>query len=88
MSTYDEERLAALLQMLPPPPPGWVEAAQELPLMRRGLGEIVARAEDDAEFRAGLVSDLESTLEREGYEPDFVLHRALRRRLKKPKPEK
>ena len=85
MSSYDEERLAMLLRALPAPPRGWVEAAQELPLARLGLDDIVARAELDAAFREALTEDVDSTLAREGYEPDFVLHRAVRRRLRKPK---
>ncbi len=81
MNAYDEERLAALLRSLPPAPAGWVEAAQELPLARRTLDDIVARAEADAEFRRALVADLESALEREGYEPDARVIEALRRRF-------
>jgi hypothetical protein len=81
MNAYDEERLAALLRSLPPAPAGWVEAAQELPLARRTLDDIVARAEADAEFRRALLADLESALEREGYEPDVRVIEALRRRF-------
>lgn len=81
MNAYDEERLAELLRALPPAPEGWVEAAQELPLARRGLDEIVARAEADAEFRKALVADLEAALEREGYEPDPLLVDAVKKRL-------
>ena len=66
---------------MPPAPRGWVEAAQELPSARRGLDQIVARAEADAEFRARLVADLEYALEAEGYEPDAALLEALRRRI-------
>ncbi len=78
---YDEERLAELLQALPPAPAGWVKAAQELPLARRGLDEIVARAQADAHFREALLADLEASLEREGYEPDSVFLDAVKRRL-------
>jgi len=81
MTRYDEDRLAALLRVLPPAPEGWVTAAQELPLARRGLDEIVARAEADAEFRARLVADLEAALEAEGYERDPAVLEALRQRL-------
>jgi hypothetical protein len=81
MNAYDEERLAALLRSLPPAPAGWVEAAQELPLARRTLDDIVARAEADAEFRRALVADLNSALEREGYEPDVRVIEELRRRF-------
>jgi len=79
--TYDEERIAALLRHLPPAPEGWVRAAQELPVARRELDEIVARAEEDAAFRAALAADLEAALEREGYEPDRTLVDLLRKRL-------
>jgi len=78
---YDEERLAELLRALPPAPQGWVEAAQELPRVRRELDGIVARAEADAEFRKALIADLEEALKAEGYEPDFMPLDELRRLL-------
>jgi hypothetical protein len=81
MTRYDEERLADLLHALPPAPEAWVRAAQELPLMRKGLDDIVGRAEADAEYRARVVADLEAALEAEGHEPDPVIVEALRRRL-------
>ena len=81
MTHYDEDRLAALLRALPPAPEAWVRAAQELPLARVELDEIVARAEADAEFRERLVADLEAALEAEGYERDPVVLEALRQRL-------
>jgi hypothetical protein len=81
VSGYDEQRISELLAMLPPAPEGWVRAAQELPLARKGLDEIVARAEADAAFRARLLADLEQALAAEGYEPDPALADAVRRRL-------
>ncbi len=84
MSHSAEERLAELLRMLPPAPRGWVEAAQELPLARRGLDRIVARAEADARFRELLVADLEAALELEGVESDPAIVEALQRRLYLP----
>jgi hypothetical protein len=84
MSYSAEERLAELLRMLPPAPQGWVEAAQELPLARRGLDRIVARAEADARFRELLLADLEAALELEGVESDPKIQEALRRRLDLP----
>ena len=81
MTHYDEERLAELIAGLPPAPEAWVRAAQELPAARRGLDEIVARAEADAEFRARLLADLEGALEAEGYERDPALVEALRERF-------
>ena len=77
----NEERLAQLIRALPPAPEGWVRAAQELPLARRGLDDIVARAEADAAFRQRLVADLGAALREEGYEPDRALLDALRRRF-------
>jgi hypothetical protein len=81
MSAYDEDRLAQLIAALPPAPEAWVKAAQELPFARRGLDQIVERAEADAEFRRALIADLEATLAREGYEPDRQTVDALRRRF-------
>jgi beta-phosphoglucomutase-like phosphatase (HAD superfamily) len=81
MSAYDEERLAQLIGMLPPAPDGWVQAAQELPVARRGLDQLVARAEADAAFRAAVLADLESALEAEGVEPQPQVVEALRRLL-------
>ncbi len=81
MPTYDEEQLARLIAALPPAPAAWVEAAQELPLARQRLDELVSRAVEDAEFRRALIADLEAALEREGYEPDSVPLDELRRRL-------
>jgi hypothetical protein len=81
MTMYDEERLGTLLRILRPAPAGWVQAAQELPSARRSLDEIVARAEEDAEFRKELIAGLEAALEREGFDPDPRLVDELRKRL-------
>jgi hypothetical protein len=78
MTAFNEERLARLIRALPPAPAAWVRAAQELPLARAGLDEIVARAEADAGFKARLVADLEAALEAEGYERDPVVVEALK----------
>jgi hypothetical protein len=81
MTAYDEERLAKLIRALPPAPESWVRAAQELPLARGELDEIVARAEADAAFRRRLIADLEGALRAEGYERDPAVLAALRARL-------
>lgn len=83
MNTTPEERLAELLALLRPAPSAWVEAAQELPLARATLDELVARAEADAAFRQALVADLESALAAEGVEPKRTLVEALRERLER-----
>ena len=81
MTGYDEERIAELLRLLPAPPDGWVKAAQELPQARAEIGEIVARSEADAAFRAALVADLEAALAADGYEATPSVVAALRLRL-------
>jgi hypothetical protein len=78
---YDEGGIAELLTVLPPAPEAWVRAAQELPLARRELNDLVRRAEVDAAFRRRLSADLEGALRDEGLEPRPLLVRALRRRL-------
>ena len=82
MTSFGEERLARLIGALPPAPAAWVRAAQELPLAKSELDEIVARAEADLEFRARLIADLEAALEAEGYDRDPAVVDALSRRLK------
>ena len=77
----DEERLGELMRLLRPAPEAWVKAAQELPSARETIDEIVSRAEADLEFRAALVSDLETALGQAGYEPGERLLEALRQRL-------
>jgi hypothetical protein len=81
MRNYDEETLAGLLCSLPAAPQAWVKAAQEIPLARRGLDDIVERARADQAFREALIADLESALEGAGYEPDPALTDAVRERL-------
>ena len=81
MIHYDEERLAELLRALPPAPRGWVQAAQELPHVRRELDSLVARAEADERFRRELVADLERALSASGIEPRTRVIEELRRRL-------
>jgi hypothetical protein len=78
---YDEIRLGELLRALPPAPAGWVEAAQQLPRVRREMDDIVARAVADSEFRQALIDDLETALRGEGYEPEEIPLEDLRRRL-------
>jgi DNA-binding transcriptional regulator YdaS (Cro superfamily) len=76
-----EERLAALLALLPPAPEAWLEAARQLPAARAQIDGIVARAERDAAYRARVVSDLEQALAADGIEPSEALLRELARRL-------
>jgi hypothetical protein len=81
MNGHDEERLAALLRLLPPAPSGWVQAAQELPQARAEIAALVARAEEDAAYRAHVMADLEAALEAEGIAATPSVVAALRTRL-------
>jgi hypothetical protein len=81
MTGYNEERIAEMLRLLTAPPLSWVQAAQELPLARAAIGEIVARAEADAAFRSALVADFAAALAAEGYEATPSVVAALRLRL-------
>ena len=81
MRDYDEETLALLLRTLPAAPEAWVKAAQEIPLARRGLDDIVERARADRAFREALFADVESTLEAAGYNHDPALADAVREHL-------
>ena len=81
MTAYDEEKLGEFLSALPPAPEAWVKAAQDLPVMRRGLDDIVERAESDEDYRRRVIEDPATVLE----EADVVAHgdaiELLRKRL-------
>jgi hypothetical protein len=59
-----------------------VRAAQELPQVRRGLDDLLVRAEADAALRARLIADLESTLADAGIEPTRHVISDVRERLR------
>ena len=84
MNGFDEERIGRLLRLLPPAPEGWVRAAQELPQVRRGLDDLLARAEADSALRQRLIADLESTLADAGIEPTRHVLADVRDRLRSP----
>jgi hypothetical protein len=84
MATTDIEELGRLIAALPPTPEGWVRAAQELPQVRRGLDELLGRAEADAALRSKLIADLESTLAAAGIEPTRQVLADVRERLRSP----
>ena len=79
--TTPEERIAELLRALPAPPMGWVEAAKELPAVRRDLDTLLERLERDERLRERAVADLEAMLRAEGVKPTPVVVAHLRRRL-------
>jgi hypothetical protein len=81
MTSETVEELARLMAVLPPAPAGWVEAARDLPQLRAELTDLVARAEQDAELRARLTSDLEAALTESGIEPTPRILAEARRKL-------
>ncbi len=81
-TSSDLDRLADLLRALPPVPAGWVAAAQQLPVARAQLDELVARSEADAAFRQALLADLEQAVAAAGFDPHPQLLRALRERFR------
>jgi hypothetical protein len=78
---YDEATLARLLRLLPPAAEAWVTAARELRRADRGLAQVLALAEADAEFRPALIDELEEALCGAGFEPGPTPVRDLRERL-------
>lgn len=70
VTSYDEENLGELLSALPPAPEAWVKAAQDVPLARRRLDEIVERARADDKYRRRVVANPRWALE----EADVVAH--------------
>jgi hypothetical protein len=79
--SYDEQRLADLIRTLPPAPVAWVRAAQELPLQRRTLDELVERCRADAEYRERVIANLEAAIADVGLEPAVRIIAELRERL-------
>lgn len=82
MSASEHDNLGRLIAALPPAPEGWTRAAQELPLARRGIDDIVAKVEADAAYRERVVADLESALAAEGIEPTPSILDELRNRFR------
>jgi hypothetical protein len=79
--SYDEQRLAELIRTLPPAPVAWVRAAQELPLQRRSLDDIVERCRADAEYRERVIANLEAAIADVGLAPVERVVSELRERL-------
>lgn len=79
--SHDEAELGELLGLLKPAPDAWVEAAQELPRIERGLDQILALAEADATFRRALGDDLEAALEEAGFAAEPGIVSGIRKRL-------
>lgn len=66
---------------LRPAPAAWVQAAIELPTLRRIVDDLAALAEADAEVRAAMLADLEAAVRERGVAPTPRLIADLRERL-------
>ena len=78
---HDEEELGRLLGVLPPAPEGWVEAAASLPQTQRDAERFLALVEEDRDFRAAAIADLDGALRQAGYDPTPPLLAEIRTRL-------
>jgi hypothetical protein len=81
MTERTPEEMAELLVLLAPAPRDWVIAAKELPPASELMDGIVARAEDDYEYRECAIADVELALREAGTEPLAPVLAELRRRL-------
>jgi len=80
---HDEEAIGRLLAALPPAPADWVESVANLPQTRRDADRIVELAEEDQQFRAAAMENLQAALREIGYEPTTPLLAAVRERLQR-----
>jgi len=74
MSEYSERELAGLLRTLPPPPAHWVEAAEQIPQIKRQINDVLPFLESTAPGRAVETAELENAIEAAGLvaEPQLV----------------
>ncbi len=77
----DEEEIAQRLREIRPAPAPWVQAAKELPALRRTVDDLVLLAEADVAVREAMVTDLEAAVREQGVEPTPRLLEELRERL-------
>jgi hypothetical protein len=76
-----EAELAELISELPPAPADWVQAAVELPRLRRELDRLAALCASDAQVRAQTLADLEAALRSVGVTPTPAAVRLAQERL-------
>ncbi len=81
LSDQPESDFTERLRALPPAPDDWVEAAKEIPRMRRQINEILPHLGELATDRAAETAELESAIEAAGFTPEPALVAELRRRL-------
>ncbi len=66
MSELTERELAGLLRILTPAPAHWVEAAQQIPQVKKQLAEVLPYLESTASGRAAETAELEKAIEAVG----------------------
>ena len=81
MSDQPESDFTDRLRALPPAPDDWVEAAREIPRMRRQINDILPHLGELAAGRAAETAELESAIEAAGFTPEPALVAELRRHL-------
>jgi hypothetical protein len=81
MSELTEKELAGLLRVLTPAPAHWVEAAKQIPRIKKQLVEVLPFLESTAPGRAAETADLEKAIEAAGLTPEPQLIAELQRHL-------
>lgn len=81
MTEYTDEELAALLRALKPAPAHWVEAAQQIPRMKKQVAEVLPYLEEIAPGRAAETAELEKAIEAAGLSPEPQLLAELQRHI-------
>lgn len=76
-----DEELAELLRSLPEPPAHWIEAAEQIPRIKRQIAEVLPHLEAMAADRAVETAELEAAIEAAGLEPEPRLVAGLRQYL-------
>jgi len=81
MNDDTERELAGLLRSLPPAPAHWVEAAQQIPRIKKQIIEVLPFLESAAPGRAVETAQLEKAIEAAGLTPEPQLVAELQRHL-------
>lgn len=81
MSEYTDQELAGLLRVLKPAPTSWVEAAQQIPRMKKQVAEVLPYLEEIAPDRASETAELEKAISAAGLTPEPQLLAELQRHI-------
>lgn len=81
MTEYSERQIAGLLRVLAPAPAHWVEAAQQIPRIKKQINEVLPFLGEIATGRAVETAELEMAIEAAGLTPEPQLVAELQRHL-------